>query len=200
MIYYSNLEEDLYTLAKFVVEQNYNHHTTVQPENLCEEIDSVYREEYSLTNSKVFIASTSENQIIGSIRVLKWNFIDCLPIKNVFDIDPLSLYEDNEIYHIGRFAINGGGENSGFKVFKTLMTYAINEVCKTPDSIALAECDVKLLNVIKLLGIEVKILAKSKLYLGSETIPVLLSYSSLRNFLSKNKELIKQDHKNYTFA
>lgn len=200
MIYYSNLEEDLYTLAKFVVEQNYNHHATVEPENLCEEIDSVYREEYSLTNSKVFIASTSENQIIGSIRVLKWNFIDCLPIKSVFDIDPLSLYEGKEIYHIGRFAIKGGGENSGFKVFKTLMTYAINEVCKTPGSFALAECDAKLLNIIKLLGIEVKILAESKFYLGSETIPVLLSYSSLRNFLSKNKELIKQDYKNYTFA
>lgn len=84
-------------------------------------------------------------------------------------------------------------DKAGFGVFKTLMTFAISEVCKNENSIALAECDIKLLRILRLLGIEAKALADPIYYLGSETIPVLLSYKGLKRFLDKNYYLIPQN-------
>lgn len=72
------------------------------------------------------------------------------------------------------------------------MVCAINEVCRSENSLALAECDVKLLRILKLMGIEAITLADSINYLGSETIPVMLSYNSLKSFLDKNINLLPQ--------
>ncbi|QQQ28325.1 hypothetical protein [Chryseobacterium indoltheticum] len=187
---------NLHDLAKFVVLENFIHHSQYfSPQQLKEEVDSVYKEELKFNNSKIFISRDSKNNINGSIRVLKWNSKDVLPIEKLFEIRPSLLTNnvDTEIWHIGRFAIKQFSDKAGFGVFKTLMTFAINEVCKNENSIALAECDVKLLRILRLLGIEAKALADPIYYLGSETIPVLLSYKGLKSFLDKNYYLLPQN-------
>jgi len=186
----------LHDLAKFVVFENFVHHSKYfNPQQLKQEVDIVYKEEVKFNNSKIFVSRDDKDNINGSIRVLKWNSKDILPIEKLFEIKPSSLINniDTEIWHIGRFAIKQFSDKAGFGVFKTLMTFAINEVCKNENSIALAECDVKLLRILRLLGIEAEALADPIYYLGSETIPVLLSYKGLKRFLDKNYYLIPQN-------
>lgn len=178
-------------LAKFVVQENYNHHFTGR-QTTQDEIEKVYHEELKLNNSKIFASIDNDYSIVGSVRVLKWNQMDILPIHKLFNIDVSKLAgsKKGDIWHIGRFAIKKGIDKAGFNVFKTLMVCAINEVCKSENSIALAECDAKLLKILRLLEIEAIILADSIDYLGSETIPVLLTYEGLNKFLSLNRDLL----------
>ncbi|MCW3161641.1 hypothetical protein [Chryseobacterium oryctis] len=196
---YSFSNISLYNLAKFVVEENFIHHNCDSFENLTNDVISVYKEESLLNGSIVFFSkSTTSNDITGSIRVLNWNRVDVLPIQKIFNIDPNQIIPDPNvnIWHIGRFAVKKNADKSGFKTFKTLMASAINEVCKKKNSVVLAECDAKLLKTLNLLGIESIVLADSIEYLGSETIPVLLTYKGLYAFLEKNRNLLHKGNKN----
>lgn len=185
--YYLLHRNNLMDLAKFVVQENYNHHFTGR-QTTQDEIEMVYHEELKLNNSKIFASIDNDYSIVGSIRVLKWNQMDILPIRS----------KKGDIWHIGRFAIKKGIDKAGFNVFKTLMVCAINEVCKSENSIALAECDAKLLKILRLLEIEAIILADSIDYLGSETIPVLLTYEGLNKFLSLNRDLLPQNYSSFS--
>lgn len=193
--YYSLNRSEILELAKFVVEENCNHHCLSRHFQSNREIQIIFNEESKLQNSKIFVTRDSDYSIVGSIRVLKWNLMDILPIKKMFGIDPKAflMNRSTEIWHIGRFAIKKGIDKTGFNVFKTLMVCAINEVCKHENSLALAECDAKLLKILKLLGIEAIVLADSINYLGSETIPVLITYKSLKTFLDKNSFLLPRN-------
>lgn len=194
-IKYYNLDSDeLFSMVKFVVEENYNHHQSDLPQFIADEITAMHNEEISLSNSKIFVARDEDYLITGSIRVTRWNKLDVLPTEKIFDVDlQQKKFEDMKIWHIGRFAIKQGIDKTGFLVFKTLMALAINEVCASESSVALAECDVKLLRTLKLLGIEVTALSDSINYLGSETIPVLIPFFGLKKFLDKNIHLLKDN-------
>ncbi|WP_299677573.1 hypothetical protein [uncultured Tenacibaculum sp.] len=180
-------------LAEFIVHENYNHHSNeVLPENHKEDIDSIYYEELNYyTNSEIFVSKDIIGTINGAIRVLKWNFKDILPLQKIFGINPfLAVRKDhvNNIFHIGRFAIK---KNVGdINLFKKLMVCAIAPICEHEDNIAFAECDSKLLRVLRLLGIKAEVIGKSINYLGSETIPVALPYEGLIDFYNKNKSLV----------
>ena len=191
--YYILDSDKLFDLAQFVVQENYNHHI-VNHQQRQKEIEMVYQEDLKLNNSKIFVSQEDNCSIFGSIRVINWNHIDILPIEKLFKINIFDLIQNKttNVYHIGRFAIKKGIDKTGFIVFKTLMVCAINEVCRSENSLALAECDVKLLRILKLMGIEAITLADSINYLGSETIPVMLSYNSLKSFLDKNINLLPQ--------
>jgi hypothetical protein len=194
--FYSLSNKDLYELAEFVVTENFNHHEDFSDlEQFKTEVDDIYHEEKSLKKSKIFVSRDNESKISGSIRVVKWNHKDVLPIEKLFNINPQDIIKNKatNIWHIGRFAIRKGIDKTGFGVFKTLMAYAINEVCHNKNSVAIAECDAKLLKVLKLMGIEAITLAEPIHYLGSETIPVLLTYNGLRKFLDKNCHLMSRN-------
>lgn len=82
---------------------------------------------------------------------MKWNRSNILPIEKIFKINLKEVIVDNKcaIWHIGRFAIKKGVDTKEFNIFKSLMAFAINEVCKTENSVAVAECDSKLLRILK---------------------------------------------------
>ncbi|MBB6371360.1 hypothetical protein [Chryseobacterium shigense] len=194
-------KSDLKHLAKFVVEENLSHHVEKPAHNQAfieKEIEYIYEEESKFSNSKVLVATNSENKIIGSIRTLKWNTLDILPIEKMFAIDLKNILETKktDIWHIGRFAIKKGAEGSGFSLFKTLMVHAINDVCTNTNSLAIAECDVKLLRILKALGIETTAITNSIHYLGSETVPVILTYKTLKNFLDYNLHFLSCHEEN----
>ncbi|REC42371.1 hypothetical protein [Chryseobacterium pennipullorum] len=194
--FYSLSNKNLYELAEFVVAENFNHHeNNSDTEEFKTEVENIYREEKTFKKSKIFVSRDSNGKISGSIRVLKWNLTDILPIEKLFQINPSALVGSTktDIWHIGRFAIKKGIDKTGFGIFKTLMAHAINEVCQNKNSVAIAECDAKLLKVLKLLGIEAITLAEPLHYLGSETIPVLLTFNGLKKFLDKNYHLMSQE-------
>ncbi|MGG8495310.1 hypothetical protein ACQY1Q_02740 [Tenacibaculum sp. TC6] len=203
--------KEVYNLSKFVVEENFNHHIEKDDfKSIKKYILSVYKEEVQyVPNSKIFVSKDDLGKITGSIRVLKWNYIDKLPIQRLFGINPLLNIEDrcfNEIWHIGRFAIKKGIKDSN--LFKKLMICAISPICSHTENFAFAECDSKLLRVLSLLGIKAKVVGKSINYLGSETIPVCFSYTGLIGFYEENKHLITNQellekitfNENYTFV
>lgn len=193
---YSSLNKcELFNLATFIVEENYYHHDIHSIKSIEEDAQLIYLEEEKFNNSKIFLTRDNMNSIIGSIRVFKWDYCTELPLEKIFGIKAKSIFQDEnqEIWHIGRFAIKKGADLKGFNVFKTLMALGLNEICKNKNSIALAECDVKLLRILTLLGFESKVLANSVNYLGSETIPVFFTYESIKNFLEKNQALLHKE-------
>lgn len=185
-------QNEIFHMSKFVVTENFNHHSNeIFPGNYQNDIDSVYKEEMGfLEHSKIFISRDDQGDLLGTIRVLKWDFVSVLPIQKMFGIDPFLCTEGNdinEIWHIGRFAIKKGVRD--VNLLKKLLVSAIAPICTHKDNIAFAEIDAKLLRVLKLMGIKAKIVGESIEYLGSETIPVCMSYSGLIDFYNENKNL-----------
>ncbi|MEM0577175.1 hypothetical protein [Flavobacterium polysaccharolyticum] len=189
-------QNEIFNMSKFVVTENFNHHANEVFSNTYQnDINSVYNEEMEfLKNSKIFIYKSDLGDLIGTIRVLKWDFINPLPIQKMFGINPFIFTNGNdinEIWHIGRFAIKKGVRD--INLLKKLLVCAIGPVCAHKNNIAFAEIDAKLLRVLRLMGIKAKTIGESIDYLGSETIPVSMSYSDLIDFYNENKYLILSD-------
>ncbi len=70
------------------------------------------------------------------------------------------------------------------------MVCAIAPICEQKNGVAFAECDSKLLRIMSLLGIKAEIIGDSINYLGSETIPISMSYEGLKDFYFNNKYLV----------
>ncbi|MDO5615434.1 MAG: hypothetical protein Q4G16_04530 [Cruoricaptor ignavus] len=179
-------------LKDFIVRENYSHHSSFALKTeLSKSEETEYECQLNFGNTTTFIYTNEHSEIEGTIRVTEWNSRDELPIQKLFSINPLH-YVSNKAYnvwHIGGFAIK---KNRSVKVFKTLMLLSIREICKHKHSFALAECDSKLLRVLNLLGIETEILSDAIHYLGSETIPIKISYDSLNSFLNDNLDTLAQ--------
>lgn len=190
----SNLkQDDVFGISEFVVKENFKHHmNSIIPGDYQAEVDSIYKEEMDyLKSSKIFAGKSNDKSVLGTIRILKWDFISPLPIQKIFGINPLLCLDGrsvNEIWHIGRFAIKKGVRN--INLLKKLMVCAIEPTCQHEDNFAFAECDAKLLRVLKIMGIKAQRVGDSIHYLGSETIPVCFPYSALINFYNENKHLI----------
>lgn len=189
-------KNEILNISKFIVEENFKHHAPNKfPSNIQDEINSIYKEEMNyVENSKIFSVKNDFGKIIGTIRVLKWDFVNPLPIEKLFGINPLLCTENrkiNEFWHIGRFAINKAVCN--LSLLKKLMVCAIAPVCKHKNNIAFAECDTKLLRVLSLMEIKTKIIGESIDYLGSKTIPISMFYDGLIEFYNKNKHLVPYD-------
>ena len=186
----------IFDLAEFIVTENFKHHSEDSfPEDYKKDIKSIYREEIDYYNdANVYVSKDYFGSILGAIRVLQWNFKDVLPIQKIFGINPLmAIQKDrvNGIFHIGRFAIKK--DAGDINLFKKLMVCAIAPICQHEDNVAFAECDSKLLRVLRLLGIKTTVIGKSINYLGSETIPVSMTYDGLIEFYNKNKHLVSEE-------
>lgn len=184
---------NLLKLARFVVDQNYNHHTgNKKPVTYENEIHQIATEAAYFKNiSDIFLAYNGFGNIVGSIRLIKWDFKAVLPIQKIFGIDPLSFfnnYSNYNIYHIGCFAISPEAEDA--LLFKKLMLAAIFPICNSKGGIVFAEIDSKLLRVIKLLRIDVNVIGKPIYYLGSETIPIAITKNGFSVFYESNKSLL----------
>lgn len=189
-IYRINGNEYLYKVATFVVTENYKHHTeSVTPSDMKCEIHSTYKEELLFNDcAQIYIAEDDCGNMIGCIRVLRWNEEDKLPIQTLFGINPMEIFSFDKkpvFWHIGRFAISKKIGTIGIILFKQLMLYAINPILYTNDSYMIAECDSKLLRTINKLGIDTTELTSSTYYLGSETIPVYSTQQGLNRFYNR---------------
>jgi hypothetical protein len=180
-------EDYLYDVAEFIVKENYRHHAGLYVVNgMKKEIESVYQCELSFAEtSQIYIAESNNNQIIGCIRVVRWNKKDTLPMQKIFNINPLSFIKSSifsSYWHVGRFAVNFRTGIPNLSLFKQLMMCAIYPIYQEYDGYMIAECDSRLLKVMNLLGIDTISLSESVHYLGSETIPVYSDKIGLSKF------------------
>lgn len=189
-------EECLMELSEFIVSENYKHHSS--DNNVVDynqEISDVLKEEQGYRNhSRVFFARDHKGKLVGSIRVFKWDRKETLPIQKIFNINPLSKIGDDESYtywHIGRFAVDSQAQISPVKLFKLLMTLAIEPIVQEANSFMIAEIDSKLLRVMNTLGIKTVNLGAPIYYLASNTVPVYSSKSGLIDFYNRHKSLKK---------
>lgn len=185
-------KNQLLDLAEFVVKENFKHHANNNlPEDYRNDVNSIYKEELGYyENSEVFTTKDYAGSILGAIRVLKWNYTDVLPIQKIFGINPLlavSNQKINNIYHIGRFAIKKDVRD--INLFKGLLACVSKLICSHSQNVAFAECDSKLLRILNLLGVKTTIVGESVHYLGSETIPIAMTYDGVIGFYTKNKHL-----------
>lgn len=188
--------DELYDLAKFVVTENFKHHTSrINPLDYEKEINYVFKEELKyFGNAQVFVSRGGNISITGSIRVLRWNFLDTLPVQKMFNINPVVFSGGNHhkpVWHIGRFAIKKG--NRDINLFKQLMVCAIAPISNDENAVAYAECDNKLLRVLMAWGINARRIGNPVYYLGSETTPVCMAHDDLIDFYNKNKSLVARN-------
>lgn len=185
----------LYELSEFVVKENYRHHSILPSDMVIQkEVDLIYKEELSYFNSSnIFIVRNWKGDIIGSIRVLKWDRKLILPIQKKFGIDLLhtkGIKSEYNFWHIGRFAISPLSDTFRVNLFKRLMMYAIHPILCDSKSYMIAETDSKLFRVINMLGIKAVQLGVPINYLASETIPVYSDKDGLVSFYNKNRYLL----------
>lgn len=180
----------LHDIAKFVVTQNYNHHSSEPiPYTARQEIESIYQEELSYSRDSVyFIVRDKKGIMIGCIRVFKWDKLTPTPMQKIFHISPLEKVgytPATSFWHIGRFAIDSTSDFPTVKLFKQLMTLAIAPILQEDDGYMIAETDSHLLRVMSALGIETKQIGNPLIYLASETIPVCSNRKGLIKFYQK---------------
>lgn len=185
-------KSEIIDLAKFVIMQNFiNHQKGKVDESYENDLKEIHEEEVVYyENSKIFISKNEKDEINGSIRVVKWNYRDILPIQKIFNINPIEIIGNSPIrhvWHIGRFAVNKNIKSS--LLFKKLMIAALSQVCMHENSVVFAECDSKLLRIMNAMGIKTIQIGDAVNYLGSETIPVCIYFEGVIDFYTRNKML-----------
>ncbi|WHF51462.1 hypothetical protein QGN23_13700 [Chryseobacterium gotjawalense] len=192
--YYQLASQCTHSLISFVLFQNYLHHCGgMCSKDLEAETSALCAEEEEYSNSHIFVA-VSEDHICGSIRIFKKTASQQLPTEKLFPIQLNALVgEEEPMYHIGRFAIAKGSDDRGFRIFKTLMVLALNVATGEKGGTVFAECDLKLLRTIRLLGIEAEAIGAPIHYLGSETIPIQLPWAGYQSFLNRNRDLLRNE-------
>lgn len=197
-VIYEVNEESLYKIATFVAKRYYKQHKGfIIKKTLEHEINLIYQEELTLLNtSRIYIAENLISQMIGCIRVMKWDKMSALPIQKIFNINPLEYINDtlqSSYWHVGRFAVDSYDYSLNMHLFKQLMMLAISPIYQECDGYMIAECDRKLLRVVKLLGIDAVSLSEGIYYLGSETIPIYANKKGLSKFYNNHHHLYNLD-------
>lgn len=187
--------ERIHEIVEFAVTQNYTHHTSGPIPNKARlEIENIYREELSYSkDSAYFIVQNKEEEMVGSIRVFRWDKQIPTPMQKIFNISPLEKVGDttsSSFWHIGRFAIDSTSGFSSVTLFKQLMALAVTPIVQEDDSYMIAETDCHLLRVMNALGIETQQIGNPLIYLSSETIPVCSSKKGLTKFYQRYYHLL----------
>lgn len=185
----------LHDVVRFVVTQNYNHHSSDPIPQIAEqEIEDIYQEELSYSkDSACFIVQNQVGRMVGCIRVFKWDKQTPIPMQKIFHISPLEHIENSpktSFWHIGRFAIDSTSGVSTITLFKQLMTLAVIPILHDDNSYMIAETDSHLLRIMNALGIVTRQIGDPIVYLASETIPVCSSKIGLTEFYQKCHHLL----------
>ncbi len=185
----------LHELAEFVVRENYRHHTKSPGSDFRRDVERIYHEEMSyFKRSQIFIATEANGKIIGSIRVMNWDRQQQLPLQTLFNIPTLTRLlaeQTSAVWHIGRLAVSTGISSCRLTLFKILLLYAMLPIYESENDLVLAECDHKLLRIMRLMGICVQQLGEGIEYLGSQTIPIYATRDGLVDFFYKNQSLMR---------
>lgn len=194
-------KENIPRISSFIIRVNREYHLQSNTLNYEELQNTIEVDKASHPNSYFYAIKNRRNELIGSIKAEKWNYTSKLPIEEDFNINIRDIlnqlpYIPTEIWHIGRFAIDQQKLKADPKLRKYRLTFlklllanAFQHINQNSKNIALAECDRKLFEKLKLLQIHSRALGESKMYLGSETLPIINTAQGVKKFVNSNKNL-----------
>jgi hypothetical protein len=188
--------EHLYGLIRFLITENYMRHTGICETDVPrEEIADVYLEELQYVPfSRIFAARDTENRIIGTVRVMRWDGRIELPMQKIFgkpvSDEALALAGNETVWHIGRFAV--ARTVTRLSLSKQLLVCALAPVFAASGGIMLAECDTKLFRALSAAGLRINPLGEPVHCLGSETIPVYATRQGVEDFYNREFALLQQ--------
>lgn len=194
-------KKNISNATRFVLRVNYQHHMD-QSEFPDYEFESALKEDLHYSKcSNIYAICNRQNKLIGVIRAMEWNWKDMLPIEKDFNVNladflsPLSILP-KKVWHIGRFAIDQQEFISNqelrarrITILKVLLYCAFKHVADDKDSIAIAECDSKLFEKLRLFNICSEKLGEPKIYFGSLTVPIYNTSAGVKEFVELNKLL-----------
>ena len=151
--------------------------------------------------SNCYAIYNRKSKLIGVIRAMEWNWKDKLPIEIDFNVNMTDFLSHlssvpSKVWHIGRFAIDQEElisdqylKSRRIIILKLLLFCAFKHVADDKNSIAIAECDFKLFEKLRLFKICSEILGEPKTYLGSVTVPIYNTSAGVKEFVESNKDL-----------
>ncbi|NJK93784.1 MAG: hypothetical protein HC905_01605 [Bacteroidales bacterium] len=190
-------QKNLFDFSSFVVKVNYEcYKYTAKTGEEISDIEEIFKYDCAHFDHAFFYAlKSSKGQLIATIKVTRWNESIVFPLVSNFGIDiPKFLsgltFKPKEIWHLGRLAIDHQKIScdpvlSKYRtsILKIMLIAAFNHICTDNDNIMLAECDNRLNEKIKLMGIHSIPIGESIQYLGSETTPIYNTGNGLSHFL-----------------
>lgn len=194
-------KENLSDVSRFILRVNHKVHLNSNIINYSDLVKTKELDLKSFSTSYFFAIKNQNHEIVGTIKAQKWDNLSLLPIEEDFDIKFTDIinklgYSPKEVWHIGRFAIDQEKiksdpalRNNRVTILKLLLTNAFLHICTNHANIAIAECDKKLFDKLKLLGINSSQIGESKMYLGSETVPILNTAKGVEKFVKEHKHL-----------
>ena len=149
------------------------------------------RDEYDKTQSINFLALDDNNNPIGTTRMIMEGDIP-LPIEIHFDIDSR---EQMNMDH-GRILSAAEGsrfivpENSGYRHHEVSVTMCNAIVAKSQDlgvSHIFVSADHKVFRLLRMIGFPLEQIGESKYYMGSKTVPSIVSIAECTSKLSESR-------------
>tara|TARA_R110001583_G_scaffold25760_2_gene93064 strand:- start:11490 stop:12206 length:717 start_codon:yes stop_codon:yes gene_type:complete len=194
-------KEHLSDVSRFILRVNHQVHLNSNIINYADLVKTKELDLKSFSTSYFYAIKNREQEIVGTIKAEKWDGKSKLPIEDDFDINVDDIlnrldFKPNEIWHIGRFAIDQQKirkdfllRNNRITILKLLLTSVLQHVCMNSNNVYLAESDKKLFDKLKLMGINSSQIGESKMYLGSETVPIFNTAKGVEKFVNKHKHL-----------
>lgn len=188
-------------IAQLVIDENYKHHQggVRRDARYLRECAEVWIEELQIFDlSSTIVARDAEGDIVGAIRISHWNDSpERRPMQRLFGediVNPTRLMASHQhLWHVGRFAIRQKCSDKGM-LFKLLMLYAITPIFRYSQGVLLAEADAKLLRVMCALRIDAQPLATGREYIGSLTVPIMVTREGLAPFFLSHMSMLAKLH------
>lgn len=194
-------KKNLPNISQFILKVNHQFHLKSNHLNHKDLIKTTEADLACFSSSYFYTIKNRKHEIIGSIKAQRWDNHSILPLEEDFNIKLCDLVKNlpftpPEVWHIGRFAIDQEKIKTDpilrkhrISFLKVLLSNAFKHFIATPNNIAIAECDKKLFQKLKLLQINSTEIGQSKIYLGSETVPILNTAKGVEIFIKTNENL-----------
>jgi hypothetical protein len=144
-----------------------------------------------------YAIKSKDGKVAGTIRVCKWQDGMVFPMERIWCVSVPDLmrklpFVPPQVWHLGRFAVDRDVVVSDPRLrkaytslFKTLLIMAFRHICSHENNLMIAECDTRLNDKIKLMGIHLTVAEHQVNYLGSNVVPVYNTGKDLQSFINK---------------
>lgn len=191
---------ELSKYTQFVYDVYAKSFTDEQPWELTpEDLITMNHEDQTYFPHSAYLAfMNNRNQIIGTMKVTQKTNLVLLPTEVEYRVNLRQLAEHfnttrSNIWHAGRLAVNKSLlKKTAFhfpsrRMFLELVYHTFSHITQHPDAIFLAEADKRIVNLFRQLGINMQQVAQGKMYLGSETYPVVITHSDMLTWMKSYK-------------
>lgn len=191
-------EEDLTNFSDFVFKMYsyhyYKKYSWIPMDN--EQNDMRNQDIKQFENSIYFGFKNLENILIGTIKATLKTGRTLFAVEyefniNVFEVIKEKQLEVNQIWHLGRLAINSkklkehDSSLTSKRLIHNLLVQIFGVINKQPNSLIIAESDVLIYHIFRDLGVNMQIIGECQECLGSPTYPVIIT--DVENWLTRNK-------------